>query len=194
MLIAPVAAVLGDLGADVFNDAAAAVGADNLSGSGLDWARTFAKQRAAELVGRKWVGDQTVDDPDADEAITESTRNMLRSKIRQAIEDKLSQEAFAAELRASVFSKDRAERIADYETTYTFHQAALEAFKQSGKVATVSWVTMGDDDVEEICAENEDAGPIALGDVFPGSRRELCWNLLTRLRAGQGYPIRRRGQ
>jgi len=27
-----------------------------------------------------------------------------------------------------------------------------------------------------------------------GSRRELCWNLLTRLRATSGYPIMRRGQ
>ena len=26
------------------------------------------------------------------------------------------------------------------------------------------------------------------------SRRELCWNLLTRLRATSGYPIMRRGQ
>jgi hypothetical protein len=138
-----------------------------MAGTGLDWSRAFAKQRSAELVGRKWIGDQTVEDPDAEMAITESTRDMLKPAIEQAIKDKLSQEAFAAELAQSVFSQDRAERIAEYETKNAFHQATLEAFKQSGKVAQVLWHTMGDDAVEAICEDNEDASPIDVGDTFP---------------------------
>lgn len=145
----------------------AAVGAADMVGTGLDWAREFAKRRAAELVGRKWIGNQTVDDPNAEMAITASTRDMLRTKIEQAITDKLTQAEFAAELAQSIFSKDRAERIANYETTNTFHQAALAAFKQSGRVATVSWRTMGDDRVEQVCADNEAVGPVKLGDLFP---------------------------
>jgi hypothetical protein len=41
-----------------------------------------------------------------------------------------------------------------------------------------------------------DSGPRPLSDVEikSGSRRELCWNLLTRLRATSDYPIMRRGQ
>ncbi len=182
VLVTPVAAVLASLGEDTFDDTVAAVGAANMVGSGIDWVRAFAKQRATELVGRKWIGDETVEDPDADEAITASTRDMLKPKIRQAITDKLSQAAFAAELRNSVFSKERAEQIADYETREPFHQATLEAFKQSGKVNSVRWMTMGDDLVEEICAENEDAGQIAVGDTFlsgdnapPAHPNCRCW-------------------
>jgi SPP1 gp7 family putative phage head morphogenesis protein len=167
MLIAPVAAVLSDLGSATFDDTVAAVGAANMVGSGLDWARAFARQRVAELVGRKWIGGETVEDPDAEEATTESTKNMLRTKIEQAIKDKLSQDAFAAELARSVFSRHRAERIAQYETTNIFHQATLQAFKQSDKVQQVRWVTMGDDRVETVCQQNADAGPIAVGGAFP---------------------------
>jgi hypothetical protein len=167
VLVAPIAAVLADLGSSTFDDTVAAVGAANMVGSGLDWARAFARSRAAELVGRRWIGDQTVDDPDADEAITASTADMLKPKIRQAITEKMTQAEFAAELAQSVFSRARAERIAEYETTKVFHQATLQAFKQSGRVTQVNWVTMGDDLVEEVCEDNENGGPIDLGGTFP---------------------------
>jgi hypothetical protein len=167
VLIAPVTAVLSDLGSNTFDDTVAAVGAANMVGSGLDWAQGFARQRAAALVGRKWIGDQTVEDLDAEETITESTADMLKPKIRQAITDKLTQAAFEAELAQSVFSRGRAERIADFETKNAFHQATLRAFKQSGQVTQVNWVTMRDDLVEEVCEYNENAGPIDLGGTFP---------------------------
>jgi Phage Mu protein F like protein len=167
VLIQPVAAALTDLGSDTFDDAVDAVGAPDKVGSVLEWAKQWALKRAAELVGRKWIGDQTVEDPDAEMAVTESTRNMLKPVIERALKECLTQAEFAAGLAQSVFSRARAERIGNFEATNAYHRATLEAFKQSGKVDAVRWVTMSDDLVEEICEDNEDAGPIAVGDTFP---------------------------
>jgi hypothetical protein len=75
-----------------------------------------------------------VPDNDPEMGVAASTKDMLRIKIEHAITDKPSS-------RPNWFSKDRAERIADYETKYVFHRATLLAFRQRGKVDAVRWMS-----------------------------------------------------
>src|SRR5205807_1478652 len=50
-------------------------------------ARDFAEKRAAEMVGMKWVDGELVENPRAEWAISETTRDDLRRIIKQAFED-----------------------------------------------------------------------------------------------------------
>jgi SPP1 gp7 family putative phage head morphogenesis protein len=172
VLIVPIAAILTDLGADIFADATNGVGAADIAADGKGWAEDFAKQRAAELV-----------DPNAEMSIARSTCDMLRPVIERAFKENMDLAELTAALRQSTaFSRDRVERIADFEATNTYHQAVLRAFMDSGKVKQVQWVTMHDDRVEAVCQQNEDAGPIALGQDFPSGHQAppahvacRCW-------------------
>ncbi len=168
VMVLPVSALLADLGAEAFAQAAQAVDAPEIVESGKEWAAAWAKKRAAQLVGQKWVDDRLVPDSSADMAITESTPDMLRPVLETAFAERQTLAELVEALRQSpAFSDHRAQRIADFETTQIYHQATLEAFKASRKVDYVTWNTMRDDQVEAICEENADASPIPIGDVFP---------------------------
>lgn len=101
--------------------------------------------------------------------IRERTRDMMRDTITDAIEGGWSNDRLAGELRDSQgFGKARAEMIARTETQFASNYGNLEAFKDSGVATGKLWLTAGDDLVdEEICAPNEDEGPIPLDDAFP---------------------------
>ena len=47
----------------------------------------YAQDRAAELVGKKWVDGELVDNPKAEWSISENTREMLRADVSQAMEE-----------------------------------------------------------------------------------------------------------
>jgi HK97 family phage portal protein len=130
------------------------------------WAREWAAERAEQLIT----------------LLTGSTPGLLRTDLEDALGEHLTVEELAAQLaRTGAFSEIRAARIADYETINAYHAATLQAFKVGG-VKTVVWVTMQDDLVEEICEENEDDGPIEIGQVFssgderpPAHNNCRCW-------------------
>jgi hypothetical protein len=50
-------------------------------------ANAWAQDRAAELVGMKWVDEELVDNPNAEWAITQSTRDMLNATISQGLDE-----------------------------------------------------------------------------------------------------------
>jgi hypothetical protein len=131
-------------------------------------ARKWARDRAAELVGRSHVGARTIPDTTADNDITDSTARMIAENVRQAIAEKSTVEELASVLSASyAFSPQRARAIADYETKSALHDATMTAFKASNRVKGSYWVTVGDLRVEAACLLNAAASPVRLGHPFP---------------------------
>jgi hypothetical protein len=131
-------------------------------------ARKWARDRAAELVGRSRVGGRTIPDTTAENDITDSTARMIAENVRQAIADKSTVEELASVLSDSyAFSPQRARAIADYETKSALHDATMTAFKASNRVKGSYWRTAGDLKVEVTCLLNEAASPVRLGHPFP---------------------------
>lgn len=133
----------------------------------------FARARAAELVGKRYDAQgNLVDSPNARMAITDATRDMLRTEIADGLAAKLSAEELAEKIQTGhAFSEARADIIARTEIARANSYGALDGYKvarDEGVAVLKSWSTMDDDDVDpEICEPNEDAGPIDLDDAFP---------------------------
>lgn len=128
----------------------------------------WAKDRAAELVGRKWVDGKLVDNPNAEWVITDSTRDMLQGTIKNAIDQGLTMDELATEIEGSFsFSPERARMIARTETSLADTAGQVAAYKESGVVSGKQWTTSQDDKVSEECLANEAAGVIGLDEVFP---------------------------
>src|SRR5579885_1496983 len=95
----------------------------------------YAALRAAELIGKKWVNGELVDNPDPAWAISETTRNSLYSLINQALEEGWSASKIRDEVAASYqFSQARALMIARTERQLAQSRGALAAAKASGVV------------------------------------------------------------
>lgn len=131
-------------------------------------ARDYATDRGAELVGKKWVNGQLIDNPDAKWAITDTTRNMLR----QIVSDAFSGETEMSDLQeaiqqAGAFSEERAALIARTEVAMAQVQGNYSGWVKSGNVLTVRSILSGDHDVLDECDLNAEAGPIPIGKPFP---------------------------
>lgn len=132
-------------------------------------ALTFATNRGAELVGMK-IGEDgaLVANPDAEWAITDGTRELLRATIRDAIKNGTSTEDLRQQIGDSfAFSPSRALNIARTETARAFGQGSLRSAKESGVVDGKEWDLSSDHDHDDECDENAGAGVIALDDDFP---------------------------
>lgn len=132
-------------------------------------ALAYAKERAAELVGKKWVGGELVDNPDAHWAITDTTRNQLQGLVSAAFEQGFTPAQLTAQVEESgVFSSARADMIASTEMARAQIKGALYTAGQVGVVGKSSEVS-GDHDQDDECDEAEDDGVIAIDDNFtPG--------------------------
>lgn len=134
----------------------------------------YAANRSAELVGmtRDAAGD-LVPNPDARWAIDESTRQMIRGEVTQALADGWSNDELASNLAGSrAFSLDRAMTIARTETQMAANAGAIAGYKASGVVDGKQWITAGDDLVSEDCVENGEAGDngdgvLGLDEIYP---------------------------
>jgi hypothetical protein len=129
----------------------------------------YAKDRAAEMVGKKWVGGELVDNPDAEWVITDSTRDELQSIITRGLEDNVGRDAMADAIReAGAFSEDRADMIAGTEIARANSVGALEGYKaarDAGVKVMKAWLP-DDEPCDEICRPNVDQGPIDLDEDF----------------------------
>lgn len=133
-----------------------------------EYAVNYAQNRAAELVGMRYneLG-VLVENPNAEWAISESTREMIRGQVTQAIDEGWSNQKLASEIQdAYAFSPERANMIARTETSIAVKEGAMEGYRASGVVEGKEWLTAEDDLVEEDCQENADQGIIALDDEF----------------------------
>jgi len=139
---------------------------DQVNAIALAW----AKDRSAEMVGMKYddSGD-LVPNPNAEWAITDSTRDMLRSDVGTAIDEGLSTSDLADALQARyAFSPERADTIARTEIAKADVQGNLIAYKESG-VVTGKEVVLGSEheDTDE-CDEAADMGVVPLDSDFGG--------------------------
>ena len=129
------------------------------------YAIEFAKNRAAEMVGMKWVEGELVENPNPFWQILDSTREMLRSTIADAMRTGISNDKLADQIAAAyAFSDERAETIARTETRIADVQGNLELYKASGLVNEKEWVAFA-----ECCDECQDLDgvQVALEDEFP---------------------------
>lgn len=125
----------------------------------------YARDRSAEMVGKKWVGDILVDNPNAEWRIDEATRELLRADVTAAMEEGWSNDKLAEALEQNyAFSEERAETIARTETAFADVQGNLDAYRESGQVQGKRWI-VGDDCCDE-CYEL-DGEEVGLEEEFP---------------------------
>lgn len=125
----------------------------------------YAQTRSAEMVGKKWIDGELVDNPNAEWQIAESTREMLRADVAAAIEAGSSNADLANQIeRNYAFSDARSELIARTETAFADVAGNLKAYKLSGQVESKRWLTAPD--CCELC-EALDGVVVALDDDFP---------------------------
>lgn len=125
-------------------------------------AEAFAESRAAEMVGRKLVDGELIENEGW--SIPAATRDMIRSAVTNAMESGASNQELAKAIRESdAFSKERATTIARTETAKAAIQGTLAGWKASGLVAGKQWEAAPDccDDCQEL-----DGIIVALDDEF----------------------------
>ena len=125
----------------------------------------YARERAAEMVGKKWVDGELVDNPKAEWVIDEATRDMVRSTVTDAMQQGWSNDKLADELSSHyAFSDDRSTMIARTETAFADVQGNLTAYKASGLVGGKEWLVSADccDDCEAL-----DGVVVGLDEDFP---------------------------
>jgi len=126
-------------------------------------ANVWAKDRAAEMVGKKWVGGELIDNPNAAWGIDQSTRDSLQAYVTAAIEDGDSSEELADRIENSfAFSSERAIMVARTEIAKADSAGAIIGWQQTGMVKAKSWLSAGDDSVSEECTNNEAEGIVPL--------------------------------
>ena len=144
---------------------------DELVSQTSDNAAQWAKDHAAELLGKKILSDGTVvDDPGLDYTITESTRNLVRDVISKGIRDGLTLDQIVQNVEDIGFSEERAQSIAEDEVAIANSAGTLQGYSDAasaGVEVLKGWLTVGDEKVDdEICGPNEEEGPIPLDQPF----------------------------
>lgn len=128
----------------------------------------YAKDRAAEMVGKRWVGGELVDNPNAKWVITDATRDELHSLIQQVIAGDLpASELPTAIMNATAFSRQRAELIARTELMAANGQGSLAGYKSAKGIGVqIKKAWEPDEGACTICIANADQGAIELEDKF----------------------------
>lgn len=127
---------------------------------------TYAKDRAAEMIGKKWVGDVLVDNPDAKWTITEATREAIRAEVQSAIISGISVDDLAKSIRENfAFSADRAKLIARTEVVNASVKGNMIAWRESG-IVVGKRVILAELPCQ-ICKDNAAIGVIPLDATFP---------------------------
>jgi len=135
-------------------------------------ALSFAQDRAAELVGMRNAGTKEnpewIENPSANWAITDSTRDMIRSDVSTAINEGWSAQHLANELGENnpAFSDYRAEMIARTEIRKADVEGNMTAYKASGIVRGKEWICGSEHDDDDECTGNQDQGQIGLDESF----------------------------
>lgn len=131
---------------------------------------TWAKERAAEMVGKKWDGEKLVDNPNPRWAITESTREYLRGTISSAVEEGWSPQKLAKEITDDKQIWDsRAKMIAETELNAAHAEGNLIGWRESGVVKGKQSLCLHDENYQgdDPCPGNADAGTIGIDELFP---------------------------
>lgn len=130
----------------------------------------YARERGAEMVGKRWVDGELVDSPNAEWRIDEATRDEIKNIISQGLEDNIGTDAIADNIEESTaFSPERAQLIAETEIGHANSNGTLESARSArddlGLILKKLWLV--DEDPCPVCVENGDAGALDLDDEFP---------------------------
>jgi len=142
----------------------------------LNEIRQYARDRAAEMVGRKWVADLLVDDPGAEMAINSLTQKGIADSVANVLEayesgeiDAITTASMSEELLAQyAFSGERAERIADFESRRVANLGFLHAWKASGVITGKYSMLSPSHVIPDICDDIEALGVVDVDDNFQG--------------------------
>lgn len=136
-------------------------------------ASNWARERAAELVGMKYDdAGELVENPRAQYAISNTTRDELRRIITNAFEKETKKDELISEVQdAGIFSDARATMIARTEVVRAQTLGNFEIWKKSGLVKSVRW-QISDDNPCPVCEQNDDVirklgEPFPSGDLHP---------------------------
>lgn len=122
----------------------------------------YAADRAAEMVGMKYLDGELVTNPDARWAITDSTRDWLRDIATQAFEEGLSPEKFARAVEASpAFSRSRAKMIAHTEIGNASVASQLEVAVAAGATHKRTFLS-ADHDHDDFCDQAAADGEVPI--------------------------------
>jgi SPP1 gp7 family putative phage head morphogenesis protein len=159
------------------------VGDPQLLARAKDLAEQYATSRSAELVG--WTRDANgnlIPNPDARWAISTTTRERIREIIQNAFTEDLPIEevrdqiqlALATQIEGNgIFSMGRAAIIARTEISNAQSYGNFVAWRESGMVQKIRWLTAEDEKVCDVCEENDNSvvpigQPFPTGDLYPG--------------------------
>ena len=145
---------------------------ENLTSKMSEQAVNWAREHSAELVGKKWVNGELIDNPNAEYVISEATRNMLRGDVAKAMEEGWSSQQFADAIEENyAFSAERAEKIARTELAFADVAGNMITYRESGVVVGKEWLLGSEHDETmpqgDECDDNVDAGVIGLDEEFP---------------------------
>lgn len=128
----------------------------------------FAVKRGAEMVGKKWVDGELVDNPNADWVISDATRDEIRNLVAdvQSGDLKLTDLADAI-MNSTGFSPERAQLIARTEIMNANAQGSLASYKAAAKIGVnIKKAWEPDESACEICQANAAQGAIPVDDDF----------------------------
>lgn len=129
----------------------------------------WASDRAAEMVGRRYVDGSLVDNPRAEWRIDTGTRELLRGAVRDAIDNGTSTDDLAHELSSSyAFSEDRAQTIARTELAQADVAGNMIAYRDSGVVSGKEWALGSEHAEQDECDDAADMGVVDLDSDFGG--------------------------
>jgi len=150
----------------------------------LDQARQMARERGAELVGKRITDKgEIIDNPDARYAITETTRENLRELISKSVDEGWTTTELQHNiLQSEDFSAARALTISRTESMYAYNHGKHEAAKGTGQKFKQQ---IGSGDACEDCMENIEAGLIPIDEPFPSG--DDCTPIHPNDRCGVGY-------
>jgi hypothetical protein len=124
-------------------------------------AASYALARSAELVSKKRIGSELVDDPSARYSIAETTKDDLQFLLEKSAVKTPDQ--IATELLTSrIFSRRRAELIATTELAMAQFAGNLALWKSTDTIKSVNLVLSPDHSVEDECDEIYAQGPFSL--------------------------------
>lgn len=147
-----------------------------------EYALQYAKERGAYLVGKRVQADGTViDNPNAEYAIDDSTREMLRADVANAIEQGMSNDELADQIQDSyAFSTERAETIARTETAFADVAGNMASYKEAG-VPSKQWIVGAGccEECEALSGETVALDePFSSGDDAPPAHPSCCCDVI----------------
>ena len=123
-------------------------------------AAAWAQERAAELVGMRWQDGMLVPNPDAKWAISQVTRDQLRTIVQQAFEKKITKEELIQKIAdAGTFGPARARAIARTEISMAAQTSNINTWRQTGLVQQLNVDLSSNHDKEDECDDASDGGP-----------------------------------